>query len=60
MKKLILTLSIVLTVLLVQAQQSQADFTYTNNGPTTIFTDLSSINSGWSTNYSVTWEWGFW
>lgn len=59
MKKLILTLSIVLTVLFAQAQQCQADFTYTNNGPTTIFTDLSSINSGWSTNYSVTWEWDF-
>ena len=44
MKKLILTLSIVLTVLLVQAQQCQADFTYMNNGPTTIFTDLSTIN----------------
>ena len=27
------------------------------NGPTTIFTDLSTINSGWSTNYSVTWDW---
>ena len=27
------------------------------NGPTTVFTDLSSINQGWSTNYSVSWDW---
>jgi len=55
MKKLLLTASAALTILFSQAQ-CQADFGY-QNGPTTIFTDLSTINSGWSTNYSVTWDW---
>ena len=59
MKKLLLTASAALTILFAQAQQCQADFSYMQNGPTTIFTDLSTINSGWSTNYSVTWEWDF-
>ena len=57
MKKLLLTASAALTILFVQAQQCQADFSYMQNGSTTIFTDLSTINSGWSTNYSVTWDW---
>ena len=57
MKKLLLTASAALTILFAQAQQCQADFSYMQNGPTTIFTDLSTINSGWSTNYSVTWDW---
>ena len=57
MKKLLLTVSAALTFLFAQAQQCQADFSYMQNGPTTIFTDLSTINSGWSTNYSVTWDW---
>ena len=39
--------------------QCQADFSYIQNGPTTYFTDLSTINQSWSTNYSVTWEWDF-
>tara|TARA_B100001057_G_scaffold145956_1_gene145950 strand:- start:28 stop:1095 length:1068 start_codon:yes stop_codon:yes gene_type:complete len=39
--------------------QCQANFSYTQNGPTTYFTDLSTINQSWSTNYSVTWEWDF-
>ena len=59
MKKLLLTASAVLIILFTQAQQCQADFSYMQNGPTTIFTDLSTINSGWSTNYSVTWDWDF-
>ena len=57
MKKLLLATIASLTILFVQAQQCQADFSYMQNGPTTIFTDLSTINSGWSTNYSVTWDW---
>ena len=57
MKKLLLTTLAVLTILFAQAQQCQADFSHMQNGPTTIFTDLSTINSGWSTNYSVTWDW---
>ena len=59
MNKLLLTASAALTILFAQAQQCQADFSYMQNGPTTIFTDLSTVNSSWSTNYSVTWEWDF-
>jgi len=57
MKKLLLTATLALTILFAQAQQCQADFSFMQNGPTTIFTDLSTVNSGWSTNYSVTWDW---
>ncbi len=39
--------------------QCQAHFTYTQNGTTTIFNDLSFVNQGWSTNYSVSWDWDF-
>ena len=42
----------------VQAQCT-ADFTYVQNGPTTYFTDLSTINPSWSTNYSVSYLWDF-
>ena len=59
MKKLLLTASAALTILFAQAQQCQADFSYMQNGPTTIFTDLSTVNPSWSTNYSVTWDWDF-
>ena len=59
MKKLLLTASASLTILFAQAQQCQADFSYMQNGPTTIFTDLSTVNPSWSTNYSVTWDWDF-
>jgi len=59
MKKLLLTASAVLIILFTKAQQCQADFSYMQNWPTTVFTDLSTINSGWSTNYSVTWDWDF-
>ena len=59
MKKLLLIASAALTILFAQAQQCQADFIYMQNGPTTIFTDLSTVNASWSTNYSVTWEWDF-
>ena len=55
MKKLFLTLISVLTILFAQAQ-CQADFSYMQNGPTTIFTDLSTMQS---TNYSVSWSWDF-
>ena len=58
MKKKILTIIAVLTVLFTNAQ-CQADFSYIQNGSTTIFSDLSFINQGWSTNYSVTWDWDF-
>lgn len=47
-----------LTILFAQAQ-CQANFSFAQNGPTTVFTDMSTINAGWSTNYSVTWEWDF-
>ena len=56
MKKLLLTTMAALTILFAQAQ-CQADFSYMQNGTTAIFTDLSTINSSWSTNYSVTWDW---
>jgi hypothetical protein len=59
MKKFLLTIASVLTILFAQAQQCQADFSYMQNGPTTIFTNLSTVNPSWSTNYSVTWEWDF-
>jgi hypothetical protein len=36
MKKLLLTASAALTILFAQAQQCQADFSYMQNGPTTI------------------------
>ena len=58
MKKFILSTMAALTFLFAQSQ-CQADFSYMQNGPTTIFTDLSTINSGWSTNYSSTWQWDF-
>ena len=60
MKKLLLTLIAVLTILFAQAQQCQADFSYTQNGSTTIFTDLSTlISTNPPTNYSITWDWDF-
>ena len=58
MKKVLLTGLAVLIILFTQAQ-CQADFSYMQNGPTIIYTDLSTINSGWSTNHSVTWDWDF-
>lgn len=58
MKKLLLTTIGALTILFAQSQ-CQADFSYIQNGTTTVFTDLSFLNQGWSTNYSVTWEWDF-
>ena len=57
MKKLLLTSVAALIILFAQAQQCQADFSCMQNGPTTIFTDLSTVNASWSTNYSVTWDW---
>ena len=59
MKKLLLTAVTAFTILFAQAQQCQADFSYMQNGSTTVFTDMSTINAGWSTNSSVTWEWDF-
>ena len=56
MKKLLLTTIAALTILFAQAQQCQADFSYMQNGPTTVFTDLSTMQS---TNYSATWSWDF-
>ena len=55
MKKLLLTITAVLTILFAQAQ-CQAYFSYMQNGPTTVFTDLSTMQS---TNYSATWSWDF-
>ena len=60
MKKLLLTTISALTILFAQAQQCQADFSYTQNGSTTIFTDLSTIIfPSPPTNYSITWDWDF-
>ena len=56
MKRLLLTIIAALTILFAQAQQCQADFSYVQNGPTTVFTDLSTMQS---TNYSATWQWDF-
>ena len=55
MKKLLLTTTAVLTILFAQAQ-CQAYFSYMQNVPTTVFTDLSTMQS---TNYSATWQWDF-
>ena len=62
MKKLLLTVSMAaLTILFAQAQQCQADFSYMQNGPTTIFTDLSTlISTSPPTNYSIYMGLGFW
>jgi len=61
MKKLLLTLVTAFTILFAQAQvQCQANFSYTQSGIYTGFTDLSTINTfGSSLSYSVTWEWDF-
>ena len=56
MKRLFLT-SLFSLFVIVAFSQCQANFTSTQNGPTTVFTDLSSITQGWSTNYSVSWDW---
>ena len=58
MRKITLSITCSLIIFFAQAQ-CQAYFTYTQNGTTTIFNDLSSINQGWSTNYSVSWDWDF-
>jgi len=58
LKKLLLTAVTACTILFAQAQ-CQANFSFTQNGPTTTFTDMSTINAGWSTSYTVTWEWDF-
>ena len=39
--------------------QCTADFSYSQNGDTIVFNDLSSVNPAWSTNYSVSWQWDF-
>ena len=59
MKRLLLTLMSVLTILFAQHNSVKADLAYIQNGSTTIFTDLSFVNQGWSTNYSVNWDWDF-
>jgi hypothetical protein len=43
MKKFILSTMAALTFLFAQSQ-CQADFSYMQNGPTTIFTDLSTVD----------------
>ena len=58
MKNLLLTFFTAICFINVQAQCT-ADFTYVQNGPTTYFTDLSTINPSWSTNYSVSYLWDF-
>ena len=57
MKRIFLTSLCSLFILVACSQiQCQANFTSIQNGPTTVFTDLSSITQGW-TNYSVSWDW---
>ena len=58
MKNLLVAFFTAICFLNVQAQ-CNADFTYVQNGPTTYFTDLSTINPSWSTNYSVSYLWDF-
>ena len=58
MRKIILVFALILNVLYVQSQ-CQANFSYMQNGPTTIFTDLSTVSPSWSINYSVSWVWDF-
>ena len=58
MKNLILIFFTVIAFINVQAQ-CNADFTYVQNGPTAYFTDLSTVSTSWSTNYSVSWLWDF-
>jgi hypothetical protein len=59
MKKLLLTLVTAFTILFAQAQiQCQADFSHIQNGPTTVFTDLSTI-APVGPNYYVAWDWDF-
>ena len=58
MRNLILTFFTTICFLNIQAQCT-ADFTYVQNGPITYFTDLSTINPSWSTNYSVSYLWDF-
>jgi len=58
MKKLLLTAIASFTILFAQSQ-CQANFSYIQNGPAIVFTDLSTIQSGWSINYSVSWSWDF-
>jgi PKD repeat protein len=62
MKNLLLFISIVITF----NCQSQniycwADFYYTQNGPTTIFTDYSSVApaNSWANDHSLSWLWDF-
>ena len=57
MKKLFFLALAVLTILFAKAQQCQANFIYIQNGPTTIFTDTSTLSSSWSINYSAIWNW---
>ena len=58
MKRLFLTSLFSLFVIVACSQNlCQANFTSSQNGPTTVFTDLSYITQGWSTNYSVSWDW---
>jgi hypothetical protein len=63
MKKIILNTLLATICLLITSYslkaQCQADFSYMQNGPTTIFTDLSTVSPSWSTNYSVSWLWDF-
>ena len=58
MRNILLTIICSLIIFFAQAQ-CQAHFTYSQNGTTTIFNDLSIVNQGWSTNYSVSWDWDF-
>lgn len=58
MRNILLTIMCSLIIFFAQAQ-CQAHFTYSQNGTTTIFNDLSIVNQGWSTNYSVSWDWDF-
>ena len=57
MKKLLLTAVTAFTILFAQAQMlCQSNFSYTQNGPTTVFTDLSTFPIS---NWSSSWSWDF-
>ena len=59
MKKLILTLFAIITVISLHAQCNSNPYLSSGSGGTVYFSDSSSIDSSWSTNYSVSYLWDF-
>ena len=59
MKKLILTLFTIIAVISLHAQCNSNPYLSSGSGGTVYFSDSSSIDSSWSTNYSVSYLWDF-